>query len=60
MGVPERDERQEGLKRYLRKPWLKTWERKKIYPGIGSTEGPKQDEPKQSHTKIRHNFNSKR
>ena len=44
---------------YLRKPWLKTWERKKIYAGTGSTEGPKQDEPKQTHTKICHNLMAK-
>ena len=25
------------------------------YPGIGSTEGPKQDEPKQTHAKMYHN-----
>ena len=25
--------------------------------GIGSTEGPKQDKPKQTHTKICHNYN---
>ena len=25
------------------------------YPGTGRTEGPKQDDPKQTHTKIYHN-----
>ena len=32
--------------------------KKKTYiQGIGSTEGPKQDKPKQTHTKICHNYN---
>ena len=39
----------------LSKP--KEGDRKENYPGAGSTEGPKQDEPKQNHTKT---YNKKR
>ena len=33
--------------------------KKKTYPDTGSTEGPKQDKPKQTHTKIYYNKNGK-
>ena len=46
---------------HLKKLWLKTSKPKEgnIYLGTGSTEGPKQDEPKQTHTKICHNLMAK-
>ena len=33
--------------------------KKKTYPDTRSTEGPKQDKPKQTHTKIYYNKNGK-
>ena len=33
--------------------------KKVTYPGTGNTQGPKQDEPKQTHTKTYHNENGK-
>lgn len=44
---PRRRKREKGSNMYLRKLWmktLKTW--RNIYLGTGSTESPKQDEPK--------------
>ena len=56
IGIPEGEEKR-GLKMYLKKLWLKTPKPKEgnRYPGTGSTEGPKQDEPKQTYTKTCYN-----
>ena len=40
---------------YLKRLWLKTSQRENRYPGVGSREGLKEDEYKQTHTKTRHN-----
>ena len=56
IGVPEGEERR-GSKMYLKKLWLKTsqTQRRKQISRYRNTEGPKQDEPKQAHTKTYHN-----
>ena len=55
IGAPEGEDRK-GSKMHLRKLWLKCSkpEEGNIYPGTGSAEGPKQDKPKQTHTKTYH------
>ena len=55
--VPEGEGKRRGSKMYLKKLWLKTPQPKEgdRYPSTGSTEGLKQDEPKQTHNKTYHN-----
>ena len=53
--MPKGEEREKGIKNVFEKNYgwnfLKSREGNR-YPGTGSTEGPKQDEHKQTHTKI--------
>jgi len=57
IGVTVWEERERDQKKYLRKyAWkFSRPEERNRYPSTGSTEGPKQDEPKEIHTKKFHN-----
>ena len=57
IGVPEGDEKKKVIENIFEEIMAKisqTWRRKQI-SSTGSTEHPKQDEPKQTHTKTYHN-----
>ena len=61
IGAPEGKEWEKNVENVFDKnmtdlPWPEEGNR---YPGIGSTESPKQDEPKEIHRKTDHNYNDK-
>ena len=51
--VPEREKRENRVKNITW--WNYSWKLSKSEEGTESMEGPKQDEPKQTHTKLCHN-----
>lgn len=58
IGIPEKEEREEGAKKLfeeiIAKNFPNPWEENR-HPGLGSIESPKQDEPKEAHTKAFNN-----
>ena len=58
IGIPEGEEKR-VLKMYLKKLWLKISNLKKTYWDTGGTEGPQQNEPKETFTKTQYSKNGK-
>ena len=60
-GIPVGEERETGIENVFEEIMAENFLnlKKKTYPDTGSTEGPKQDKPKQTYTKIYYNKNGK-